>query len=131
MRMILAMVTMVAWALWFGGSVAMFLFVQALFRNNRSVAIEAAPMIFRTFAIYQIVLAGVAVIGAGAWRSPTKRAALTVVVWLLALASVGVVTTGALITPRMERMRMQGQSSAPEFRKMHGMSMVVYLSQTG
>jgi hypothetical protein len=131
MRTLLAIVTLVAWSLWFGGSVAMFIFVQTLFRNNRAVAIEAAPMMFRVFAMYQIVLAGVAVISVGIWRLASKRAVLTTTFWLLALASAGVVATGAYITPRMERMRLQGQSSSPEFRKLHGVSMVVYLGQTG
>src|SRR5688500_17893450 len=100
MRAVLAIVTLLAWSLWFGGSVAMFLFVQTLFRENRAIAVEAAPMIFRVFALYQIVIGAVALLGAGIWRLTTKRAVLSVLFWLLALASVGCVVTGAVITPR-------------------------------
>jgi hypothetical protein len=30
----------------------------------------------------------------------------------------------------MEQLRQQGQSSSPEFRKLHGISMIVYSGQT-
>jgi hypothetical protein len=45
---------------------------------------------------------------------------------LLALAAVGGVVSPLSITPNVEAMRVAGHTDAPEFKKLHGMSMMVY-----
>lgn len=50
----------VSWALWFGGMIALFIFVSRLFITNRDVAVNAAPVLFQSFAIYQIIVGMIA-----------------------------------------------------------------------
>jgi hypothetical protein len=129
MRYGLALVTTLAWALWFGGLMALFLFVSHLFRADRATAVVAAPKMFLAFERYQIMLAAVALIASAAWRLSTPRAMLTALFFLFALAASGTIVSATLITPRMEELRKQGESSSPAFRQLHGKSMMVYTSE--
>ena len=49
---------------------------------------------------------------------------------LLAAATVPAALTPMLITSKMEQLRLQGQSSSEQFKKLHGISMIVYSGQT-
>jgi hypothetical protein len=120
----------IAWALWFGGLGSLFLFVTRLFAVDRATALRAVPRMFLTFERYQLILAAAALLGAGAWRtlSKTKRAAA--VFWLLAVAAVPAALEPMLTTNRMEQLRLSGQLSSPQFRKLHGESMIVYCGET-
>src|SRR5205809_563311 len=46
MRYVASWVVMLAWGLWFGGLVALMLFVTALFGGDRNIARQAAPRLF-------------------------------------------------------------------------------------
>ena len=56
MQKALTCVLMIAWSLWFGGMIALFLFVMRLFITNRDMATQAAPVLFQAFATYQIIV---------------------------------------------------------------------------
>src|SRR3954465_11572680 len=68
MRYGVAMVTVIAWGLWFGGMGALFLFVSYLFVTDRKIAILAAPRMFAVFETYQLFVATAALVAAAAWR---------------------------------------------------------------
>jgi hypothetical protein len=130
MRYALCLIVTLAWGLWFGGLMMLFFAVGHLFRVNRPTAVIAAPEIFIVFERYQILLAAVALLTSAIWRLTTPRAALTVLFFLFALASVGTVVETAAIAPRMHAIRRAGESSGPDFRRLHGYSMIVYTAQT-
>jgi hypothetical protein len=129
MRYGLSLIVTLAWALWLGGLMTLFLTVSHLFKVNRPTAVTAAPEMFIAFERYQIILAGVALIAAAAWRLTTPRALLTALFFLLAIASVGTVLSAAIISPRMHAIRALGESSGPAFRRLHGMSMMAYTGE--
>ena len=129
MRRVMAVLVVVSWGLWFGGMVALFLFVSVMFRESRPVAVDAAPMLFRAFERYQLLLAAFALVATVLWRILVLSRAIMVVFTFLALASVAAALSTTLVTPRMETLRRTGQSTSPEFRQLHGRSMMFYTGE--
>ena len=124
------MVTLVAWGLWFGGMVTLFVFVSYLFVKDRPTAVVAAPRLFQVFETYQIVVASVAIVGAGFWRLTSgARKSINVVFVLLVVAAVGIMISATSIRPRMERLRADGLSGGPEFQSLHKRSEGLYMCQ--
>jgi hypothetical protein len=109
---------------------ALFLFVTRLFAVDRPTALKAAPQMFLVFERYQILLAAAALLGVVAWRILAGSIRITVLFILLAAATVPAALGPMLVTSRLEQLRQQGQSSSPEFRKLHAISMIVYSGQT-
>jgi hypothetical protein len=129
MRIFLRCLLYIVWALWFGGVMGLFLSVQVLFhQTERAVFLDSAPKLFIAFEKYQIALAILGLLTAMVWRGIEARRALTVVLVLLGLATVGAVVEMTQITPRIESMRLAGQTHTPRFMQMHGISMMVYMS---
>jgi hypothetical protein len=116
----------IAWALWFGGLGSLFLFVTRLFAEDR----QTAPRMFLAFERYQLLLAMAALVGVVIWRVLAKSLRVTVLFWMLAIASLPAALGPMLLTSRMEQLRARGQSSSPEFKKLHGQSMIVYFAET-
>src|SRR5579872_389465 len=116
----------VAWGLWFGGLGALFLFATRLFNEDRETAIKAAPIMFLVFERYQLLLAAAALLGVVGWRIGGGSIRVTVLFSLLAIAAIPTALNPILITSRMEQLRLQGQSSSEQFKKLHGNSMIVY-----
>jgi hypothetical protein len=116
-----------SWALWLGGLIALFIFVNVLFRRERSVAVQAAPMMFHAFEKYQLILGAVALVGAAALFMVTRSVRLGLVFSLLAVASIGAVVSPVFITAKMEALRAEGMAGGSEFKKLHGRSMMVYV----
>jgi uncharacterized membrane protein YjjP (DUF1212 family) len=100
-----------------------------LFKVNRPLAVQAAPEIFNIFERYQIVLAGAALLSTAIWRLTTPRKLLTALFFLFAAASVGTIISAAMISPKLHMIRMAGNSSGPDFRKLHGYSMIIYMAE--
>jgi hypothetical protein len=123
MKWFISGILIIAWALWLGGAVATLLFVQKLFHNDRAIALLAAPQLFLAFERYQLVLAGLAVVGLliGARRR------LVPLVLLILSAAVTATVSAVLVTPRIEQMRLAGQLDTATFRTFHGLSMLLYL----
>ncbi len=130
LRKIAAGLVCIAWALWFGGLGSLFLFVTDLFAEDRETALKAAPRLFLVFERYQLLLAAAALLGAVAWRVLAKSVRVTALFWMLAIATVPAALGPVLITSRMERLRLAGESSSPQFKKLHGESMIVYCGET-
>jgi hypothetical protein len=116
--------------MWFGGLVSLFLFVTRLFAEDRPTALLAAPRMFLAFERYQLLLAMAALLGAFVWRVLAKSVRVTVLFWMLAAASVPAALGPVFLTSRMEQLRVRGESSSPEFKRLHGESMIVYLGET-
>ena len=129
MRYGLSLLVMLAWALWFGGLMAVFITVTHLFSADRATAVVAAPRIFISFERYQLILAAVALVATVAWRFREPRAVLTTLFIMFAVASVGAIVNAAIITPRMEELRLAGQSHGPAFAQLHGRSMIVFMCE--
>jgi hypothetical protein len=126
MRNVMAILCSVAGSLWFGGTMALFLFVSTLFSQDRPTALAAAPRMFLVFEKYQLVLAAVALLAAFTWRILTPSRWITSVLVTLALAGAAAAMSAALVTPKMETIRAAGESSGPAFRRLHGISMMIY-----
>lgn len=125
MRRALLALTLIAWGLWFGGLVVLLLFVTRLFQNSRTNAVEAAPVLFRTFANYQLMVGMIACACATLLTLQTRRSSHAVMSLLL----IGSLGAGLLIrgwTNQMEAIRAAGQSSGPEFKALHGKSSMAY-----
>jgi len=129
MRYGLSLLTALAWALWFGGLITVFVLVTDLFKVDRPTALVAAPRIFLRFERFELILAAVALLAAGIWRICEQRVSLSIVFGFLAIATVGLVINAAVITPKMEQIRVAGESSGPRFRALHGQSMAVHSIQ--
>jgi len=129
MHSLLRSATLIAWALWFGGIMGLFLSVQVLFhQTERSVFLASAPRLFIAFERYQLFLAAAAVLSAFIRRLIFPLPRLTALCILFSLATIGAVIEPTLITPRIEALRIQGATHTPEFLRLHGLSMCVYMT---
>jgi hypothetical protein len=129
MRYVIASLAALAWGLWLGGLVAMFIFVMTLFRADRAIAIEAAPRMFAAFHSYELILGPIALAVTALWLAVEKHRG---VIWLLlafATAMVGSFITGSLIT-RMNAVRLSQGSNSPEFKRLHRQAEGIYQGQT-
>jgi hypothetical protein len=126
----IAVAVALLWALWFGGIIALFIFVQTLFADvPRETFIQTAPHLFFAFERYQLVLAAIALTLTVLWRIAGSSRATTVFT-LLAAATLLAALNTAVITPRIERLRIAGQTQTLQFKKSHGLSMVAYLAES-
>lgn len=132
---VLTIAVTLAWALWFGGLITLFLAVTSLFDTfapDRYLAGTAAAGIFRRFEFYQLVLAAVAVVAAALWRASDGAAAplrRTLVLALLASAAGMALVSMFAVSNRIENLRQNKLTDTPEFRRLHGLSMTVYSAE--
>jgi hypothetical protein len=124
----LAGVLCIAWALWAGGMAALFLFVMRLFAVDHDLAIKTAPQLFMVFERYQIVLAAMTILAATGWRFIRPSRAATALFMTLAIPVMGA-GFGVVLVDKMITMWRDGQSSGPEFMRLHGMSMLLFTVQ--
>lgn len=112
-----------ACALWLGGLVSLFIFVVTLFHNDHALGVQAAPQLFEAFEIYQFFLAAAAIV----FTFLCKR---KVVAAILILAAICTFVTHFGLTPKILEMAHLGQTHTDEFGRVHGESMIVYMTQT-
>lgn len=134
MHRLLSTLVLLAWGLWFGAIVMVFVAVTSLFStfaDQRQVAGAAAAGVFRRFEVLQLVAAAVAVVAAFLLRTRGRGGrAATGLVGLLALAAVGALASTFVLTPRIDALRKQGvPSSSEQFKTLHRASSMVYSSQ--
>ena len=133
MHRLLSTVVVLAWGLWFGAIVMVFVTVTSLFStfaDQRQVAGAAAAGVFKRFEALELGAAAVALIAAVLVRRhvPT-RAAITVISLLLA-AALGAAYTGVVLTPELDSLRNSGPGTdSDRFRSLHGLSSAIYLVQ--
>jgi len=125
MKTFFATVTCLAWGLWFGGLISIFIFVPTLFRWNRDMAIQTAPHLFAAFEPYQICLAIIAVLSTIAWKLAARRGLIAILA-LFVLATIGATISHLFLTSRMQDLLASGNTQSEEFRQLHGESMGIY-----
>lgn len=130
LRLIASIFALLAWSLWFGGMIALFIFVTTLFNCDRGIAIQAAPRMFLVFQKYQLILAAIALIAAVGWRIVLPSKSIVAAFVLFALSAFAAVSVSIWILPPMEKLRLAGESSSPQFGRLHGESMALYLGET-
>jgi hypothetical protein len=133
MSRVIATLICLAWSLWFGGAVTVFVTAQSLFATfapDRATAGKAAAGVFRTWERYQLILAAVALVLTVAWRVLPGAAKLKTAVFAFFAAAtlVGVFST-MRVTPRIEALRREGRTMLdPQFRRRHGTSNALYIA---
>jgi hypothetical protein len=131
MRNFLTWLALLAWALWLGGLVTLFVTVTSLFTtfaDRHDLAGAAASAIFARFNVYQIVLALIALFAAlliPRSRGSAKPVCITLIVLTFAIA----LFVTSYLAPHLEAMREQGATHTPAFARMHGLSMLLYLTE--
>jgi hypothetical protein len=119
------------WSLWLGGLVVLFLSIHSLFKtfaSDHSIAGEAASGIFTRFNRYQLVLAGIALIGSFAWRVGSGRSGVTGLFFCFGVAAFAAIVAARVAT-RLEGLRLAYQTHTPQFVRLHGFSMLMYLGE--
>ena len=131
MKRITQIVVVVAVALWLGGLLALFLFVTALFKTDRSIGMIAAPILFDSFATYQLIVGAVGLVALCWWRALVRSHWVSVMIVLFVISLAGASYVTFSIIPEMESIRDAGHSGdSPRFKSLHGMSMGFYSTQT-
>lgn len=133
MRRALHTLITLIWGLWFGGLIALFLTVTSLFRafaDRHEIAGIGAARVFRTFNAYQLALAAAALVLTFVWRILGRPGRKSVLFVLFAAATVAACVVTIFIAPRIELLQRQGSVASPQFAKLHGLSMVLYLAET-
>jgi hypothetical protein len=116
-----------ALSLWFGGLIWLFVTVSKLFALDRPMAVLIAPTFFNSFNRYQLSLGICACLTAAALWWLHRRKLNLVPVACVATALIVVIAIFA-VTYRLDALRLAGQSQGVDFRKLHGLSMVLYLT---
>jgi hypothetical protein len=129
MRWFTMMIAFLAWALWLGGMIALFVFVTTLFNGDRAIAVQAAPRMFVVFQKYQLILAAIELAAIVVWKSALPSKLIVAAFIVFAAAALAAVAVSIWILPRMEQLRSMGESSSPEFGRLHGISMMLYLAE--
>jgi hypothetical protein len=125
---LLKILIQITWALWFGGVMGLFLSVQVLFhQTDRAVFLASAPRLFLAFEKYQILLAVTSLVLTLTWCATARTRRLTWLLTLFAIAALGAVVEATTITPRIEALRIAGETHTPQFLRLHGLSMCVYM----
>jgi uncharacterized membrane protein len=133
MRRVLHTLLSLVWGLWLGGLVMLFIAVQTLFNtfaDRRTIAGEAASSIFHVFNYYHLALAAAALLLAFFWWLAGRNGRKLTVFFILALATLAAAYVSGLLTPKLEHLRIEGLTQSDEFRRLHGLSMAVYLIET-
>jgi hypothetical protein len=131
MRNLLSLILTAAWALWFGATIATFVFAIHLFRvHPGDVASQANSAMFVVFGEYELMLAAVAILAAGMMLVSRPTKPLVVLLAALVFSGAVAMTAGMGLTPRMEILREQGKSHSDEFKRLHGRSMMAMTAQS-
>ena len=137
MRYLFASIATLAWGLWFGGVMGLFLWVVRLSQTfappRRALFSEAASASFFVFERYQLIVGAVALVATVAWRIAAPGVSRTILFCVLALAATASISQSHLITPKIDALRshLDEPESVARFQKLHGLSMIVYTTQAG
>jgi len=129
MSRLFAFLTLLAWGLWMGGLITLFLCVITLFHHNRAAAIDAAPQLFVNFERYQLILAAVGLTTTVIWRVVSKNLLVNWIFLLLCLASLGAITSPLYFSKQMETLREEGKTGSQRFETLHRQSEWVYTGE--
>jgi di/tricarboxylate transporter len=123
----------IIWGLWLGGLVVLLIAVSTLFRTfplRHDIAGEAASAIFHQFNEYRLGLAAAGLLLTGAWWLRERSRGKMALFVLLALAAVAAFVSSAVLTPKIDHLRLAQLTHTAEFARLHGLSMGIYLIET-
>jgi Domain of unknown function (DUF4149) len=127
-KMILIWATLVAWALWLGGIIAVFVF-GSYFRRALpdDVFHQAAHAMFHVFGYYEVIVCSVALLGSSVLlvSYPSKQSVLLLAIIVLTWGMMIAFTMGML--PAMDWYLEQGNQAV--FLKLHIKSMIALAIQ--
>jgi hypothetical protein len=133
MQRILSAVMLVAWGLWFGGMIALFIFIMRLFltfkQETRPVAAQAAPVIFDTFSAYQLLVGMIACAAATLLTMMTRRN-LHAVLSLLMIAALAAAMFIRTWTVQMELLDRNVPAQINQFNAMHHRTTQLYVTSS-
>ena len=86
-------------------------------------------MIFHRFNVYQLSMALVAIAASLAVQAGGAGRRNTTLLGLFGLAAAAALVVAAVITPRIETLRLAGSVHSEQFRQLHGLSMIVYAAE--
>ena len=130
----LSTVLVLAWGVWFGAIVMVFVTVGSLFTtfaDQRQVAGAAAAGVFRSFERLELIAAPIALVAVlvTRWRGRSPQSSQVLFV-LLAMATLGALRSRFFLTPRIEELRRQGvPSTSDQFKSLHRASTRIYTAQ--
>lgn len=130
MHRIFSALLVLAWGVWFGAIVMVFVTVTSLFATfteQRSIAGVAAAGIFRRFEMMELGAAAAALVAATLLRSHARPRTAAAVIILLLAAAVGALYTGLVLTPKIDSLR--GERTSESFRSLHALSSAIYVVQ--
>ncbi len=131
MKSLLVFITFVDWALWFGGSIAIFVFGSYFQKNLPPETFHAsARALFHIFSKYELSLAAIALISSGMWMVFYPSKASVIIVGCLVLAGGMTVTFALGLMPAMDVLLDEGRRDSIQFKTLHGKSMVALLIQS-
>jgi uncharacterized membrane protein len=120
-------------ALWLGGLVHQLLSVMVIFNSGVLPREQAAPTAAKLFYVTERVVIGLGVASVLltiAWRLFACDGFRKATLWLTLAALLIAAGSTVFISSRIDAMREAGQTQTPEFKRAHGLSNVVYLTQT-
>lgn len=130
MRRLFGIIVLLAWGLWFGGLITLFIAVTTLFATlDRHTAGVGAARIFRLFNQFQLGLAAAALLATFFWRVIGPPRFKTALFSFFGLATVGACAIAIWIAPQIAGLQAKGLTHSAQFGKVHGLSMVVYLAE--
>jgi len=103
MTQMMSALATVTWALWFGGAVGLYLFVEQLFAVDRSAASRMVAPVFLFFGKYRLALAALTVAGISCRRVAEGSTRMKAPMFLLLAVLIVLVPLGILIVVGVER----------------------------
>ncbi|HEY7120808.1 MAG TPA: DUF4149 domain-containing protein [Tepidisphaeraceae bacterium] len=122
MRYLASALTVLATALWLGGLVTLVICATAIFKVSgldRETAGRATSAMFVWFGRVQLGFAAFALIAAFLGYLQARGSGSVALFVLFALGAVGAVLFNMWLVPRLEEMRIAGQSQTPAFDALH------------
>ena len=138
MQRALSSIVLIAWAVWFGGTLMLFTAVSSLFKtfaDDHATAGLAARGIFHRFNTLELLVGTALLLSTFAWRITAPRPPARVLPILLVLAWIALLFSAVWLTPRIEAIRLenvaqpQALASNVDFKRLHGVSMAFYAAQ--
>lgn len=123
---------LLAWSLWLGGLVGVLLAVTTIFAAldpDKHAAGAIAAQVFANADKLVFILAAFALLSCAGLllQSPTKSR--QTVFALLILAALLATGSATVISPKINAMRKAATTESPEFKKLHGLSMLLALTE--
>jgi hypothetical protein len=138
MNRVFSILVVLAWGVWIGSLVGVFVAVTSLSRTFAATGEGGQPTVSEMFGLtagnvfglyerVQLVLAGVALLAGFAWRVTRGAAGQKSAVFVLfALAAASAVVETTYVAREIDALRQAGETKTPRFKMMHGLSFGLY-----